>query len=658
VQLLQPVQPESMCTEDHMDMDACMGLESVEQCPTQTSMSYTECPTQITTQITAQKTTHRHIGTQTLKPRSGRKHDTNTILQTSCGETSNPISHLIDHSYTCTAPRPTPLPVPLPACSVTMSQTVDIETVLTDTLSTCDKQSCTSGDDSDDEYRCSNSEESSDDSDPENDINCTNDSKFIVYQCQLDELFKFCQQCGSPVCEISKINTGSMLTIRTLCLQNHQYTWNSQPITENNVPAGNLMIPAAIVFTGGSFQEFSSFAEALKLNFISRSCFYNVQNNVIFPIIKKEYKEQQLSLISDLKNNGPINLCGDGRSDSPGHNAKYGTYSLMHEESGKIVDFSLVHVSEVSSSYAMEYEGCKRSLDNLLNHQLPIRCLSTDRHVQITAQLQKRYPNIKHQYDVWHLAKSVTKKLTQKAKTKCNDELRPWIKSISNHLWWTVQTCNEDPEILVRNWVSIVNHVADQHSWKEGEASVSCKHARLTKRERKQIMWLKPGSSAHVALEEIVCNKKLLKDIKKLTEFHHTGNLEVFHSLLLKYAPKRKHFSYHGMISRTQLAILDHNNNANRSQATTKKGEKRYKVVFPKNRKTWVAKPILEDKSYTFVTELMDEVIECHEAGTKAPKLRTPAHIPKNIATVQRPPKEEVIKQHISRMVKKKKEER
>ena len=34
-----------------------------------------------------------------------------------------------------------------------------------------------------------------------------------------------------------------------------------------------------------------------------------------------------------------VNLCGDGRFDSPGHNAKYGTYSLMDEATGNIIDF-------------------------------------------------------------------------------------------------------------------------------------------------------------------------------------------------------------------------------------------------------------------------------------------------------------------------------
>jgi hypothetical protein len=60
--------------------------------------------------------------------------------------------------------------------------------------------------------------------------------------------------------------------------------------------------------------------------------------------------------------------------------------------------------------------------------------------------------------------------------------------------------------------------------------------------------------------------------MEKLTEFRHTGELEVFHSLMLKYLPKRKHFSYRSMLARTQLAALDHNHNFNRVQAVVKSG--------------------------------------------------------------------------------------
>ena len=68
----------------------------------------------------------------------------------------------------------------------------------------------------------------------------------------------------------------------------------------------------------------------------------------------------------------------------------------------------------------------------------------------------------------------------------------------------------------------------------------------------------------HRTLTNVVKDKTLLKDIKKLTGFHHTGSLEVFHSLLLKYCPKQQYFNYVGMQARIELTILDHNYNENK----------------------------------------------------------------------------------------------
>ena len=77
-----------------------------------------------------------------------------------------------------------------------------------------------------------------------------------------------------------------------------------------------------------------------------------------------------------------------------------------------------------------------------------------------------------------------------------------------------------------------------------------------------------------MALEEVVTNEKLLKDMETFTEFHHTGELKVYHSSMLKYVPKREHFTYRGMLARLQLAALDHNHNCNRKQATVKVGKR------------------------------------------------------------------------------------
>ena len=107
-----------------------------------------------------------------------------------------------------------------------------------------------------------------------------------------------------------------------------------------------------------------------------------------------------------------------------------------------------------------------------------------------------------------------------------------------------------------------------------------CGHPQNTAKDEREIKWLESGSPPHIALEEIVTNKKLLKDLEKLIEFHHTGELESY-SIMTKYVPRWEHFSCNGMVARTQLAILDYNVNVGRKQAEIMKGssqgEKHYK---------------------------------------------------------------------------------
>ena len=503
---------------------------------------------------------------------------------------------------------------------------------------------------SDSEYFPSDSEGSENDDD--NSQTLPKQKKFIVFENELLKLFKFCQQCGSPTDTTTMIQHGSMATVKTSCMSGHMVTWKSQPQVKGTA-AGNLLITAAIVFSGNTYKHAADFAKQLNLQFISSSYYYKIQRKIIFPVIQKAWKKNQAEVVKQLKQNKSVDLCGDGRCDSPGHSAKYGTYTLMDEKSNLIVEFSLVQVTEVSSSNAMEYEGCKRSLNSVIKKKVPIRCLTTDRHTTITAKMRTVFPTIDHQYDVWHLSKWVTKKLSKKAKKKGCEELTAWIQCISNHLWWCAATCNGQAEVLREKWLSMLEHIVNKHTWKSSpkfQFVKKCGHAVMSRREKKSITWLKKGSPSLVALEEVVTNQKLLKDLAKLTEFHHTGQLESYHSLMTKYVPKREHFSYNGMVARTQLAILDHNANTNRSQAEVKKGpcqgEKRYKLLCAKQRKNWVVKEIKTPKVYGYIEDMMDDVILCQE-GKKFPY--KPTQQAKHIAPTPKPCKQDIIEKHQSR---------
>ena len=78
----------------------------------------------------------------------------------------------------------------------------------------------------------------------------------------------------------------------------------------------------------------------------------------------------------------------------------------------------------------------------------------------------------------------------------------------------------------------------------------------------------------------------------------------------------------------------------------------RYKVVFPKRRKQWVAKPVMAAKSYLFMQHLMAKVLSFNPADEHE-KVTRPNSIPKNIAHTTCPNKEDIIEAHRSRMGKK-----
>ena len=108
------------------------------------------------------------------------------------------------------------------------------------------------------------------------------------------------------------------------------------------------------------------------------------------------------------------------------------------------------------------------------------------------------------------------------------------------------------------------------------------------------------------------------------------------------------------MVARTQLAALDHNANTGREQATSSKGESegelRYKVVYPKRSKQWIAKPIMEQTTRDHLRPILDAIVErkSQNPNDRSATIRAP-HILRNIALTPRRDKADVIERHVSR---------
>lgn len=66
----------------------------------------------------------------------------------------------------------------------------------------------------------------------------------------------------------------------------------------------------------------------------------------LLPAINEIWSGYQFNLIQQLLAlKKPLVIGGDGRADSPGHSAKYGSYTLMELEHKAILEVQLVQVN-------------------------------------------------------------------------------------------------------------------------------------------------------------------------------------------------------------------------------------------------------------------------------------------------------------------------
>ena len=153
-----------------------------------------------------------------------------------------------------------------------------------------------------------------------------------------------------------------------------------------------------------------------------------------------------------------------------------------------------------------------------------------------------------------------------------------------------------------------------------------CCHAPLSTEKQRKNDWLNPTSESFKVLQDIVFSNSILKDLSYLIKFSQTVTLEVYHSLYNRWLPKSIHFLFHGMIARTQLAILDFNSGSNVNQATTKEGKKRYNTSFSKMTAAWSAKLIKEKKSDKLFQKLIFRTEEPVFKNLKLPIPEIPTH--------------------------------
>ncbi|KAM4617354.1 uncharacterized protein O3C94_021392 [Discoglossus pictus] len=396
---------------------------------------------------------------------------------------------------------------------------------------------------------------------PEEDV--VKERKFVVFESCLDELLSkltcsYNDECHASIIKRDKKVNGTLLTVYGTCHNGHTMKlWQSQP-TVRQVPVGDVLSSAALLFSGCNFIDVKQMFNFLGVPFISENTYSIYQKKIIFPTIDRHWKRDRQSTIQSLQGK-PLALVGDGQSSSKGFNTKYSMYTLLDDKTKKIVDFHTIQATASASIGSMELKAFRRCVNNVLNEGLQVHIISTERNVGIKRIMRDEYNHIAHQFDLRHYCENFRKKLIARSKKKSCKAITPWIPEIVNHLWASSCTSNGNIHLMEETWNSILYHVTNQHLWDDGILVTACVHPPLTTDEEKKRPWIPDKTPAFNELQELVSSKQIQKDIQYLAESCHTEDIDVFHNLLLKYLPKHTHFKKDAIKARTKLAVLAHN---------------------------------------------------------------------------------------------------
>lgn len=219
---------------------------------------------------------------------------------------------------------------------------------------------------------------------------CHKEPKYIVFGSSLGQLLQWCHcpSCGSVDIRQVWTTTGTLLKIHLTCDSCLQATkWHSQP-SIGNFPAGNMLLSAGILFAGASPTKVLRVLDHMGVMTYEKRTFFSHQRDILQPAIQSVWTQQQAAHIAMLQTEGrPLILGGDGRADSPGHSAKFGTYTTMELEANVVLDLQLVQVQFILFKFRVLCEKFKTSSVNIV-------IVSVSNHIQLNAELLSSYlPN-------------------------------------------------------------------------------------------------------------------------------------------------------------------------------------------------------------------------------------------------------------------------
>lgn len=359
---------------------------------------------------------------------------------------------------------------------------------------------------------------------------------------------------------------------------------------------------------------------------------HTICKDLIFSVAFRIQRTLHWTVSMIVRDSGSISFEFSRYFDFGYFSAELCAVTFIEETTQQVIDFSIVHKSEVNNvSGRMELEGVKKTLNSVEKH-VKIGNITTDKHLQVCAYL--RSENYRYWFDTWHKMKSVKKdikRLLALMQAEEKDQLKSLGKRFIKHVYSSVEFADGDIDASRELVFSFFLHVQGVHQWNPGKFMDTIPIAqdtkicpRFKKEKFSQILQCRhddasvlepqhevvnPNSKPYQALLGIAASTAFMNDLDRLRKGTMTSEVESFHNVCIRYRPKRKYFPKKGFELRTMLAALSWNENKNAESRGNRKVSEVYEC-FSKSRDEKVTKvkknPICEDWKQAIVDDSIE----------------------------------------------------
>ena len=113
-------------------------------------------------------------------------------------------------------------------------------------------------------------EDSDDQEEPDANKNIIKCSAFIILWSSLVTLFARCFTCFATTKSVIRNMRGSLLTVKTVCINGHKNIWKSQPSVKRQW-LGNIRMSVAVLFDANTFTRIAEYFRLAEIQWIGKT---------------------------------------------------------------------------------------------------------------------------------------------------------------------------------------------------------------------------------------------------------------------------------------------------------------------------------------------------------------------------------------------------